>query len=55
MASLSAGFNSSELSEFENDLPGQVYDADKQCENIRGPGSYFCKVGLRVEYDVCKS
>ena len=44
MASLSPDFNTTALSEFDDDVAGQVYDADKQCEHILGPGSYFCKV-----------
>jgi hypothetical protein len=44
MASLSPDFNTSALSEFDDDVAGQVYGADKQCEHILGPGSYFCKV-----------
>ncbi|CAC5383740.1 unnamed protein product [Mytilus coruscus] len=42
MLSLSHGFNATALSEFENDVAGQVYDAHVQCENIIGPGSYLC-------------
>ncbi|VDI33724.1 Hypothetical predicted protein, partial [Mytilus galloprovincialis] len=42
MLSLSPGFNATALSEFVNDVAGQVYDAHVQCENIVGPGSYLC-------------
>ena len=49
MASLSPDFNTSALSEFDDDVAGQVYGADKQCEHILGPGSYFCKVNPSVK------
>ncbi|XP_063412645.1 A disintegrin and metalloproteinase with thrombospondin motifs 20-like [Mytilus trossulus] len=42
MLSLSPGFNATALSEFGNDVAGQIYDAHAQCENIVGPGSYLC-------------
>ncbi|XP_063412650.1 uncharacterized protein LOC134695353 [Mytilus trossulus] len=42
MLSLSPSFNATALSEFGNDVAGQVYDANAQCENIVGHGSYLC-------------
>ncbi|CAG2229952.1 unnamed protein product [Mytilus edulis] len=42
MLSLSPSFNATALSEFGNDVAGQVYDAHAQCENIVGHGSYLC-------------
>lgn len=50
MAVLDSAYNASALSQYENEIPGQMYDADAQCRHIKGPGSYFCKVGLDTQF-----
>ena len=41
-------YNSSALYEFANDLMGQIYPPDVQCEAINGKGSYMCRVHLII-------
>lgn len=46
MKTLSAGFDPTALSPYDQNLAGQIYTADDQCAHMRGTGSYFCNVRL---------
>lgn len=42
MKTLSAGFDPTALTPYDQNLAGQIYTADDQCAHMRGTGSYFC-------------
>jgi hypothetical protein len=44
MKTLTADFDPTALSPYDEILAGQLHDADQQCANIRGVGSYLCRV-----------
>ena len=44
MTSRTSNYNASALDVFANDVPGQVYDADYQCVESQGEGSYLYRV-----------
>lgn len=46
MKTLSAGFDPTALTPYDQNLAGQIYTADDQCAHMRGTGSYFCNVRL---------
>ena len=48
MTTRTSTFNASALAEYQNDLLGQIYPPDDQCEAIDGHGSYMCRVGMDV-------
>ena len=48
MATRASTYNASALDEYANQLAGQIYTPDEQCEIIDGPGSYFCRVSGRT-------
>ena len=44
MTSRSASYNASTLDAYADQLAGQIYLPDEQCEIIDGEGSYLCRV-----------
>ena len=44
MTSRSASYNASALDAYADQLAGQIYLPDEQCEIIDGAGSYLCRV-----------
>ena len=44
MTSTHTGYNASALDRFANQLAGQIYPPDVQCEEDIGSGSYLCRV-----------
>jgi len=44
MTTLSPTYNPNLLASERQRLPGQIYDADQQCANMVGVGSYMCRV-----------
>ena len=48
MSTRSASYNASALNEFANDLLGQIYNPDDQCEAYNGKGSYMCRVSFNL-------
>ncbi|KAK3082599.1 hypothetical protein FSP39_000159 [Pinctada imbricata] len=44
LTTLSTGFDPTALAQYDGLLPGQIYDADTQCEQIQGKGSYLKRV-----------
>ncbi|XP_069107601.1 A disintegrin and metalloproteinase with thrombospondin motifs 6-like [Argopecten irradians] len=43
LASLSTNFNATALTPYDQQIPGQIYDADEQCRRIVGDNSYMCR------------
>ena len=50
MATRSASYNTSALSEYRNELPGQVYPPDEQCHFLYGEDSNFCRAFYDNDY-----
>ena len=50
MIILSSGYDPSALQKYTS-LPGEVYDANSQCQHINGPGSSLCKVEIGEKQD----
>ena len=44
MTSRATSYNATALDEYANQLAGQIYLPDEQCEIIDGAGSYLCRV-----------
>ena len=44
MLTLSPSYDPTALDAYTGSVAGQVYDADKQCEIMKGAGSYLCRV-----------
>ncbi|CAC5368028.1 unnamed protein product [Mytilus coruscus] len=50
MTTLHPDYNFNALYPERNFLPGQIYDADKQCEQMVGPGSVMCRQQYSGDY-----
>lgn len=50
MSTRSASYNAGALNEFANDLLGQIYNPDDQCEAYNGKGSYMCRKHMYSDY-----
>ena len=50
MATLTANYDTSDLDPYINELAGQVYPPDTQCEYTEGTGSYLLRVGVLLGY-----
>ena len=46
MTSRATTYNASALDQYADQLAGQIYLPDEQCEIIDGTGSYFCRVRI---------
>ena len=44
MTSRATSYNASALDQYTDQLAGQIYLPDEQCEIIDGAGSYLCRV-----------
>ena len=44
MLTLSPSYDPTALDAYTGSVAGQVYGADKQCEIMKGAGSYLCRV-----------
>ena len=44
MTTRSSGYNPKALEKYTNDLMGQIYPPDDQCEAQFGNGSFLCRV-----------
>lgn len=44
MTTLNQGYDANALYPERNNLPGQIYNADQQCEHMVGTGSVMCRV-----------
>lgn len=51
MIILSSGYDPSALQKYTS-LPGEVYDANSQCQHINGPGSSLCKVEIGERQEI---
>ncbi|KAL3854147.1 hypothetical protein ACJMK2_013425 [Sinanodonta woodiana] len=54
LTTLSVGYNSTALSPYDQQNPGQIYSADTQCRYTQGNDSYLCRSIYRGNYtNVC--
>lgn len=54
MTTLSLSYNPNLLASERQRLPGQIYDADQQCANMVGVGSYMCRQQYNGNYsNIC--
>jgi hypothetical protein len=49
MKTVSSSFDPTALAPYDQNLAGQVYDADAQCVNLYDSNSYMCRVCFNIK------